>query len=410
MSLFSSFKKALGFPEEYEDLDDISDLEDQDEVEVDADTSDATDDTTTKEPDADNGALHVADEILASFATEGNEEEKVAARNLIAEIIHCYLDESKEKSLDNLKKENERLRGENATQKARLSQRDQSKSDLEASRLSTTRQKRAFSERLAEMERQITTLEAEREQLQLENRSMINKLRGAPMPVVVNNPMVSAEIKRLNEENERLNKELGQVKKQLSQSDKQLKALQGEETISDEELADIERKLTEYENQHQRREENLKTLKLRIAESDAEKERLMIEITESKNAETRLKSEIESLKETIASNLKDHAESSKNLSDEIARLKQLIESHQSPTEEKKSRKEKRSAKTRERNSKNSGSLKISAIDELMESTDWFLPPPPGPRRKDPEVEENFGYKEQPRKSSKSKNDNQLTLF
>lgn len=410
MSLFSSFKKALGFPEEYEDLDDISDLEDQDEVEVDADTSVAAQDTTIKEPTADNGALHVADEILDSFASEGNEEEKVAARNLIAEKIHRYLDDSKEKSLDNLKKENERLRRENATQKARLSQRDQSKSDLEASRLSTTRQKRAFSERFAEMERQITTLEAEREQLQLENRSMINKLRGAPMPVVVNNPMVSAEIKRLNEENERLNKELGQVKKQLAQSDKQLKALQGEETISAEELADIERKLTEYENQHLRREENLKTLKLRIAESDAEKERLMIEITESKNAETRLKSEIESLKETIASNLKDHAESSKNLSDEIARLKQLIESHQSPTEEKKSRKEKRSAKTRERNSNNSGTLKISAIDELMESTDWFAPPPPGPRRKDPEVEENFGYKEQPRKSSKSKNDNQLTLF
>lgn len=33
MSLFSSFKKALGFPEEYDDLDDLSDLEDLDESE-----------------------------------------------------------------------------------------------------------------------------------------------------------------------------------------------------------------------------------------------------------------------------------------------------------------------------------------------------------------------------------------
>lgn len=34
MSLFSSFKKALGFPDEYEDLDDLSDLEDSDTPEA----------------------------------------------------------------------------------------------------------------------------------------------------------------------------------------------------------------------------------------------------------------------------------------------------------------------------------------------------------------------------------------
>jgi len=45
----------------------------------------------------------------------------------------------------------------------------------------------------------------------------------------------------------------------------------------------------------------------------------------------------------------------------------------------------------------------------MEDTDWFVAPDPVPLKKDPEVEENFGYKE-PEKKDRKPDDRQLTLF
>ena len=55
-------------------------------------------------------------------------------------------------------------------------------------------------------------------------------------------------------------------------------------------------------------------------------------------------------------------------------------------------------------------VKISAIDELMDSTDWFVAPDPVPLKKDPEVEENFGYKEPAKKNEAPEDDRQLTLW
>ncbi len=45
----------------------------------------------------------------------------------------------------------------------------------------------------------------------------------------------------------------------------------------------------------------------------------------------------------------------------------------------------------------------------MESTDWFVAPDPTPLKKDPEVEEVFGYKEPVKKTSRD-DDKQLSLW
>ena len=55
-------------------------------------------------------------------------------------------------------------------------------------------------------------------------------------------------------------------------------------------------------------------------------------------------------------------------------------------------------------------VKISAIDELMDSTDWFIAPEPVPLKKDPEVEEDFGYKEPPARKASRDEDKQLSLW
>ena len=57
-----------------------------------------------------------------------------------------------------------------------------------------------------------------------------------------------------------------------------------------------------------------------------------------------------------------------------------------------------------------GTVKLSAIDELMDNTDWFVAPEPIPVKKDPEVEEDFGYKEPPAKKTARDDDKQLSLW
>lgn len=73
--------------------------------------------------------------------------------------------------------EQSNLRAEIETIRHKAEQVERERADLKQRQLSADRQKRALSDRLKDLESQVGTLEAEREQFELENKSLLNKLK-----------------------------------------------------------------------------------------------------------------------------------------------------------------------------------------------------------------------------------------
>lgn len=401
MSLFSSFKKALGFPDEIEDLedDDISDLEDaDDETGPDSITSGFKDIILPDETPADDQAIMMLlDKIISAAGLEKTSAESAKIKDLLESWSESRADEIQARwavTISGMTEELHRLRKESSDFKAQ-------NKELESVRLSTTRQKRAMNNRLADMENQITRLEAEHEQLVLENQSLVNRLRGSvDTSAMMSN---SVEMKRLTQENSTLRRELNNAKRMLEETQSQLRQPQHDDEITAQAMKEIEEKIALFEEQKKAKDSQLNNLKNEVALLKSEKEELNSSLVKAENQEAAYQGEIKQLKETIASNLRDNATRQAELTDEIKRLKDIINRADISTGKKSSKKKNKSTDTEEH-------VRISAIDELMDNTDWFVSPPPGPRIKDPEVTENFGYKEKPRRQNKSIDKNQPTLF
>ena len=109
-----------------------------------------------------------------------------------------------------------------------------------------------------------------------------------------------------------------------------------------------------------------------------------------------LEAEENSLRKTIESNLMSQAESEKSLREEIARLEQQVSV--SGTKE----------KTR---TKRKQAMKISAIDEDLDNTDWLVATPPaGTSAKTSGVSDaEFGYQE-PQRKTPPENSAQMSLW
>lgn len=118
--------------------------------------------------------------------------------------------------------------------------------------LSAERQKRAFAEKVHDLENQISKLEADREQLQLENRSLINKIKVCSVQ--------ENDIEALNTENANL-------KAQLEQANAQAIPDESNESYADE----------------------INTLKQRVEEMESENSGLKTELLAVKNENEEIK-------------------------------------------------------------------------------------------------------------------------
>lgn len=87
---------------------------------------------------------------------------------------------------------------------------EDSNAEWQEQKLSAERQKRALSERVHDLEKQIAKYEAEREQFELENKSLVNKLRATAIQ--------EADIEALTADNLRLKEELSQLKANHSET------------------------------------------------------------------------------------------------------------------------------------------------------------------------------------------------
>lgn len=129
-----------------------------------------------------------------------------------------------------------------------LRQREDEASDSKKLQLSAERQKRALTERVHDLEKQVASLEAESEQYSLENKSLVNKLRLASLQeknmesARADEEERNAEMENLRSENSQLKDTVEQLKLKdtLSQTmvnDLQARASEAQKALSDKDQA-----------------------------------------------------------------------------------------------------------------------------------------------------------------------------
>lgn len=294
--------------------------------------------------------------------------------------------------------------------------------DMQQKQLSADRQKRALADRVHDLEAQLVKIEADREQYELENRSLVNRLKVAGVQQE-DVDSARAEIERLNLELKRLRERPGEntsaeadaMKIQIDVMTSGMESLKEEARVAKQMLEDMRKNLAAANKRLADREKQLDEANSTIEEYNKELDKKMLEVGERLAHDTeKIKSlktaladrdaKIESLRETISENLRKQARREKELQEEIARLK--------PRRNTKSAAETDAVET-------SAPLisedDLRAVEKSFESEDWFTKNPPAktPSMRQPDNDDKFGYQE-PRKSrsgsEKPQNPSQLSLF
>ena len=191
MSFFGKFKQALGFSESDDDEFYIS-SEDEKSQATHENTS--SQNNITQSNHNDSSSTEVPTEIFESVVKIFNESLPDFLKSCVdidaqRKYIYDALNDDMKKYLSNLsaetrqrcdakwKEERTRLQTEMAQIKEQCKTIEEQRGEWQKQQLSAERQKRALSERLHDLEKQVATLEAEKEQYDLENKSLLNKLK-----------------------------------------------------------------------------------------------------------------------------------------------------------------------------------------------------------------------------------------
>lgn len=418
MSVISSIKKAFGFADEY-DEDDIdrmiereSSAESHSSEALNHDTVSSADDTS---PEQNLNELpgEIFDAVIELFnATQpefvreclNQDDQRRYLMTRIDSSLRQKLKTQTEAAIEHGRQqwidEKRRMAQEVEKLKSDYHSLKQQREEFQNAQLSASRQKRALTDRIHDLENQVNTLEAEKEQYQLENRSMLNKLRVANVKNSSDDPEAEERLQSLAQENVTLQDSLKEATEKISTLSEQLSKAQ--EQRSDELSPEYQAMMEEMEQQLEKFEDIKKAKDAKIAELNSQ-------LKESKAKVQEADSEIQSLRETIKTNLHSHATAQAAMQDEIKRLTEMIETQSQTYEEAPEPTKVEEPEITE--TTDDEPVIISAIDELMDSTDWFQAPEPTPLKKDPALEEEFGYKEPVKKpSSHHDDDKQLSLW
>ena len=233
------------------------------------------------------------------------------------------------------------LRNEIDTLKTKSHDLEQKNADIRQQQLSADRQKRALSDRVHDLESQIAALEAEREQYDLENKSLLNKIKAAG---VVEN------------DTERLRAEVDSLRRQLKESPagsdtaglekltaenaaltEALDTLKAKQDIADAMVEDMRKKTADLRKELEEKEQLLAAANKKADEAErlraeftaVEQQMSLIEeviakrdkkIESQKQSIETLETEAASLRDTIARNLALQAETEDTLRRRIAEL------------------------------------------------------------------------------------------
>lgn len=416
MSLFNHIKRAFGLGANYDS--DDSDFEDATESAPDSRAVapqmpavvEPIEHNTDKALSADifDGVIKLFNNTQPEFVRECMDTD--AQKEYILRNIDSSLQERLEKEVNSAKmrgqmlweeqmrkldKEVETLRHEKETL-------EQKREESKSQRLSAERQKRALIERVHDLETQILTLEAEKEQYILENRSMLNKLRVASVTSGGASEDAVDEI-------ERLSYELEAARKKADESELET---EHHKAIADAHVPVMEYLLSIID-------ELVKEVNAGNDKSAEELDKVKEELCSANKTISRLNKKINALtfaQEQNSGDISTLSESIREKDSTIAQLRKEIEELQSHaifdiSEEKPAKPENKKAKTANKpNRKPKQQPRISAIDELLESTDWFVAPTLPENQKEPEKDDDFGYKAPTPRKVHPDDDKQLSLW
>lgn len=505
MSFFSSLKNAFGFGGE---IDDDTTLDDEasshrDEPQSDNSASDnsasaqrqntnaATEATSDAKLDTNlagdifSGVLEVFNSALPEFlrnSVDYDKQREQLVKQLdvkLSQRIAAVLESARKQGLSEIA--DERLRTNEELKRIRDLNKtlDERQRETNAAKLSAERQKRALKDRVGDLESQIAALEAEKEQYQLETKSMLNRLRAAgvagtdaaatllPDPETERNAkelaekleaskseiirinaestdrlrqieQINAQRVSLTAENEKLRNSIDQLKAKQEVSDAMINSLQskasealkqaddlraqiGENTITAEQVNEIEKQLEQFGEVKNKYEERIKSLKKDVQtlnETIVSKESL---IKERDATIASLQEDVNSLKKTINDNLKDHSAAMAALNAELEEAKKSASSTSAPdathglsttsdTVEAYDKAQHDAQSERKRRRK--ANPRLSAIEKSIENNDWFGAPTENetlPKTSSDNSDDDFGYKTPQRKTIPD-NTEQMSLW
>ncbi len=309
------------------------------------------------------------------------------------------------------------LREEIASLKEQLKNAEDKASKAGDKVLSGDRRQRALNEKIKEMDLRIRELEAEREQYELENKSLLNKLKVAE--VLEADRAAAAEDTSSAEEMNSLRTKANQANFIITQLKAEVEKLKKE----NEENAEVyksrmqmsDRMLSEIRNTNHHSGEAVKELQARVEELEAsvesktaENERLTSELAEAKASLPNAEDVMRKVEE-FESVLNKRDERIKSLKEERDELQKRVDALEHPVVSIAAEPEATILEKPRR--KRKSKPKISAIDETIDGTEWLVAAPPEKPGKSiaPTPDPDFGYQEPPKKTSPI-NDAQMSLF
>lgn len=528
MSIFGKVKQALGFS----DVDDYFDTMEDDSPVASYDKVNQQDEKLPKETISKENAvsenklpLEIFDSVIKIFndslpdfikSSLDVEAQQQYIYNSLNQGMKDYLDkvvaEARQRGELKWKDERNKLQAEISQLKVQNKNVDEQRSEWQKQQLSAERQKRAMSERLHDLEKQVATLEAEKEQYDLENKSLLNKLKVSSVldgdievmrQQIIDLQTQLKEAQTQQPENDlqttidAANQSIAEKDSEIASLKEQLMAMENsvqKEVVANDAIEKLNEEIEELTAQNKTLDEAVQQLKAKEAVADAminelnnkaseaihqlkEKENELIELTRNNNGST---DEIDALKEKLAlaneelqsvreelaetqssmqvldeiqeqislfedvkkkkdsriselqDEVKKHLKTIADLEKESVSLKKTIENnlYKQVESEKQLRKELEVLKAQKSinltpisnldddetvaaiETKNKKKVKISAIDESIDDTDWLVAtPPPGTvtRPTPATTDEDFGYQSPSRKQT-PENDAQMSLF
>lgn len=448
MSFFNSLKKSLGFDEETDDelLNDSIDRTSDETLLTDTADSTTDEDFATIETDPAmmsaifNTVVRTFNAALPDFLKNAIDPE------LQKKQLYDSLDNSVKEYLNDVTVRTRRLceqrwageqssiRGEMENLKAKAKEIEQQRIDIKERQLSADRQRRALTDRVHDLESQLASIQAEREQLDLENKSLVNKVKVASVYETeaenLRNELNDARAQILAMRNENLsgepaagtssNEKVAQFEATIADLNKQLAEAAEKDRISTEMMNGLQSKASSARSELEKKIAEIEGLKSRLAEAedmqnDIEKITEQMALVESaiekrdqrisklKELCESLRKENAELNDTIAQNLKSHADVEQQLRDKIEQL-EADQSKQHVSEP-----ESADDFIVETPKISDGDLAI--IEESFDNADWMSSEPaetPSMRKGIPDTE--FGYQAPAKKTPTPDNDAQLSLF
>lgn len=298
--------------------------------------------------------------------------------------------------------ESERLRKE-------MEKLELQKASIQEQQLSADRRRRALQDRNKDLEEQVSRLEAEREQFQLENRSLLNKIKLSDVqPGIIDE--LNKEIERLRAQNP--------ADEGLADAlqEKEARIAQLEENISstNEALAAARTELEEMKKHQSDVEAGVELSKQMYTQ-------LQEELTGERAAHAATASELEQARQSL-SEANVVAESVKQLEEQLSQVEGVIAKRDEriaslKARNKKLKEELAAANEQAMRTKESdkGLFALAdaeqlAGDEDFECPDWFVSEPGPTTPPLNPVNTDFGYTEPPRKPRIPDNDAQMSLF